>query len=268
MTSARYTLCASASSGAIAPGTGVTRPAALRTNSTTIVSSSKAGARDKLPHRIHDERVAVKHELILPADAMHVHDRQAHIEEARAHHRFSLALLVNLVRRGVDDDEELRSGRTRKLRSLGRPDVLAHEQPDAKAVVIDHRRLCARVKVALLVKHLVVRQLGLAMIGRDRAAGDQGHGIVDIKTGVFGIADDDIDAVDLGAQPLEPALDLAAKAAMEEQILRGVAREGELGKPNEVGVELLPRAARTVDDAVGIGLHVTDQKVDLREGHV
>ena len=58
-------------------------------------------------------------------------------------------------------------------------------------------------------------------------------------------------------------IDLAAEAAMEQQILRRIAGERELGKHDEIGCELGLRAARGRDHARGVALDVADEQIEL-----
>ena len=62
----------------------------------------------------------------------------------RAHDVLAIALLVQLVRRGVEHHEHLRAGRARQLRRLRLPDVLADQDADAEAAELDHRGLRRR----------------------------------------------------------------------------------------------------------------------------
>ncbi len=62
----------------------------------------------------------------------------------------------------------------------------------------------------------------------DLAAGDERGGVVDAGARVFGKADHDAASVHLLAHPLQAHLDLAPEAAMEQQILRRIARERQL----------------------------------------
>src|SRR5215472_4757259 len=109
------------------------------------------------------------------------------------------------------------------------PDVLAYEEPGSEAAAVDDRRLVAGVEVALLVEHLVVGELGLAMDGRDLASRNERRRVIDACAGVLGEADQDACLPELGAQLRESRLDLPAETAMEQQILRRVARERQLG---------------------------------------
>ena len=59
---------------------------------------------------IHHEGVAVEDQLVLPADHVQVHERQLHIQHRVARDAFALPLLVQLIGRGVDHDEQFGAG--------------------------------------------------------------------------------------------------------------------------------------------------------------
>ena len=120
-------------------------------------------AHDDPARAIHHEGVAVEHQFVLATEHVDVHHRQAEFLHAAPDDVLAIALLVDFVRRGVEHHEHFRAGRARHLRRLRLPDVLADQHADAEAPIVDYRRLAARLEVALLVKHLVVRQAALAM---------------------------------------------------------------------------------------------------------
>src|SRR5205085_1651725 len=77
---------------------------------------------------------------------------------ARAHVLVALGLLQAVEGRGVDRDEDLRAGRARLRRRLGKPQVLADREADLAALVLEHARPVAGREVALLVEDIVVGQ--------------------------------------------------------------------------------------------------------------
>ncbi len=172
----------------------------------------------------------------------------------RADLPLSLPLLVHFVGRGIDDQQHLRAGAARLQCGLGVPDVLAHQDPRLDAVQFDHRGFGARGEIALLVEHPVIGQAGLAVICQHRAVANDDGGIVDSRPVVFRIAGDQRDAAHLGFEALDRARDLCAHARMEQQILRRVSRDGQLGQHHQVGGGLLARLVRRGDDARGIAL--------------
>ena len=134
---------------------------------------------------VHDEGVAVEHELVLSAEEIHVRERQADVARTAAGDVLALALLVDLVWGGVDDDEKLCARRAGDLRGFRLPGVLAHQQSHAKAPTVGDRRLRPGLKVALLVEHLVVGELRFAVDGDELPARDQRGGVVDAGGRIF-----------------------------------------------------------------------------------
>src|SRR5262249_5762519 len=70
---------------------------------------------------------------------------------------------------------------------------------------------------------------------------------------------------ELRAQLLEPRFDLAAKPAVEQQVLRRVSGKCEFGVENEVRAELAARTPRAGDDFSRITADVPDQEVELSQ---
>ena len=96
-----------------------------------------------LTRGVHDEGAAVEDELILATQHVHVHDGQTRILDARPYDVFTTPLILQRVRRAVDDDEQLRTGSLRGARGFRLPDVFADQQPDANAVELDDAALAA-----------------------------------------------------------------------------------------------------------------------------
>ncbi len=103
----------------------------------------------------------LENQLILAAHHVHVRQRQADITRANPCDVLALALLVQFVRRSVDDDEKLGAVGARELGRLRLPDVLANQHSDPESLAIDHRGLRAGLEIALLVEDLIVGELGL-----------------------------------------------------------------------------------------------------------
>jgi hypothetical protein len=82
------------------------------------VSSSPPGG--------HDHRVAVEDQLVLAADQIHVRDGGARLRRPALDQRQAYVVLVQLVRRRVDVDDEPDAGLAGGLeRTAGLPEVLA-----------------------------------------------------------------------------------------------------------------------------------------------
>ena len=70
-----------------------------------------AGPGEQLAAGGHDHRVAVEDQLVLAADQVHVGDRGARLGRPALDQRQPYVVLVQLVRRGVDVDDEADAGR-------------------------------------------------------------------------------------------------------------------------------------------------------------
>jgi len=97
------------------------------------------------------------------------------------HAGFTLATLVEVEGRSVDDAQHLGTGCLGGLGGLVEPGVFADQQAEAAAAGGEHHRalacIPARDEIAPLVKHLVVGQLALAVGGHHLATGQHRRGI-------------------------------------------------------------------------------------------
>ncbi len=141
--------------------------------------------------RIHDEGRAVEHELVLSSDPVGIDEGQAGLARPGADLRAPGIVLPRVVGRTVGDDDQLRARLLRLPRGAGVPDILADQEPDGRAVDIDDARGAARLEIALLVEHRVVRQLLLAVDRGHATVGKQRERVVAASAVAFGKADDD-----------------------------------------------------------------------------
>ncbi len=103
--------------------------------------------RRALRHRalgVHDKGIAVKHQLILAADQIAEHHGNAGFLDPLPHYLLlTHALLIDLIGRGIDDQQHLRALLTRLARGRRIPGILADQDPRPHAVDLDDRRhLC------------------------------------------------------------------------------------------------------------------------------
>ena len=147
-------------------------------------------------------------------------------------------------RRGQVHDHARAGERLVGERRAGLPDVLADRQADGDAVDRDRRAALARLEVAQLVEDAVVGQVQLAVAGLDRAVGEDRRRVVDVL-GPLGIADDGDDPVRLLAKALEGGARVGEEVLLEQQVLRRIAGQRELGEADE----LRARVARGADRA-------------------
>src|SRR5690606_866969 len=126
-------------------------------------------------------------------------------------------------------------------------------------------RAHARLEVALLIEHAVIRQRALTVLRDDLPVRDQRGRVVDELALILGIAEHDADAGDVRAHALERRLDAVPEAPVKQQILRRVARQRELWEQNELGAELVARARGGVEHLVRVLVDAADAGIELRE---
>ena len=138
--------------------------------------------------------------------------------------------------------------------------VIRHADP----ADVGHERPGAGCEVAALVEDAVVRQLGLAGDSRYRAVAQQRGRVVDASRGSLGEADDRVDAGTAARRLFKRGPALAHEEGVEQEILRRVAREGQLGEDDQVRAGFA-RPAGEGDDPLEILAQVPDRGVDLRQ---
>ena len=129
------------------------------------------GAQRHLAVRGDQHRVAVEDEFVLPTDGVDVQDRGAGLGGPATQQRQPDVVLVPLVRRTVDvEDEPDPDPSGDRERTAVLPQVLADGQRDIDAAMSDDHELGARDEVAPLVEHPVVGQVMLEVAGHHLAA--------------------------------------------------------------------------------------------------
>ncbi len=250
--------------------------------STTSRASANCGARaTSSPSRVDDERVAVEHELVLAADHVDVGERAAGLARASGAQREPDVVLVALVRRAVDDDEQTGAGGAHlRDRSAVLPEVLADGEGDVDAVDAHDRGARAGDEVAVLVEDAVVGQVVLGVAGDDASAVEDGGGVLRraarAAEAVVGVGDA-VEVADhhdqpteaLGLEPGGEGVERGAARVLERrpqrEVLDRVAGEHHLGERDEVGTRRR-RLVRPGHDQVRVAREVADGRVDLGEG--
>src|SRR5437667_12221091 len=103
------------------------------------------------------------------------------------------------------------------------------------------------------------------MNGDQLPAGYQRGGVVDAGARIFRESHDRRGVGEPPPKARKTCLDLAAKAAVKQEVLRRIARERQLGEEHEIRTQLTLRAARGADDPLSVPLDVPDQEVHLRQ---
>jgi len=117
--------------------------------------------------------------------------------------------------------------------------------------------------MTLLVEHAVVGQQLLAAAGDHGAVADHQRRVVQRAVGVFGQAHDQRDAVHLGQQPFDAGGDRLRQCGAQQQVIRRIADQGQLGAGDQVGLQLVTRPSRSADDLVDVAVDIADPEIDL-----
>ena len=207
---------------------------------------------------VEHERASVEHQFVLATDQVDVGHRQRRLGLAGAQRRLALALLAGVERRGVEVDQQPRTGRGARGGDARVPGVLADAQADRNPADLDHARRIAGTEVALLVEHRVVGQLVLAVGGDHASAAQQRRGVVE-GTGVrLGVADHHVDTHHLAGEPGERLLAAADEPGAQQQVLGRVAGQRQLREDHRIGA-LFARPAARHGDLRDIAVEGTDQ---------
>ena len=129
--------------------------------------------------------------------------------------------------------------------------------------MLEEQQVVAGREVAVLVEDAVVGQEALAVDRLHLAAGAHRAGVVEIAVEV-GEADQRDDAAHLAGEIAQALVRRAHEAGPQQQILRWVAGDGQLGEEDEVGAGALGLADR-LQDPLAVPVQVADGGVDLRE---
>ena len=200
---------------------------------------------DDVAPRIHDEGRAVEHELVLSSDTVGIDEGQAGLARPGADLRVPGIVLPRVIGRTVGDDDQRRARLLRLPRGAGVPDILADQEPDGRAVDIDDARGAARLEIALLVEHRVVRQLLLAVNGAHATVGKQRERVVAASALAFGKSDDDRRVLHAGGQRRELAGTGVEKRRAQQQIFGRIPAERQLGRHDEARARASGRARRS-----------------------
>ena len=135
--------------------------------------------------------------------------------------------------------------------------------PTTHVAEAQQEEVVARREVAVLVEDAVVRQVALAVDAPHLAVGEHEARVVEVGV--------EVRRADERGDPVRRLRDLvdrpprrADEAGAEQQVLRRVAGDDELGEEDEVGVRLAG-LSEPLDDAGGVAVEVADDAIDLCE---
>jgi hypothetical protein len=145
------------------------------------------------------------------------------------------------------------------------PDVFADREAQAQAVAEDGLGAgVAGLEVPHLVKDIVRGQKRLVLFRQDAAVGDQGGGVVERQAprtdGAVHETHEQCRAADLAHEVLQGRKVVGHETLLQQEVLRRVAQERELGRDDHVGAQRLG-AAVGIEDAAQVALDVADGRV-------
>ena len=223
-------------------------------------------ASDDVAAGVDDHRAAVEHELVLTADGVDVGDGDTVVDGAGGEHARAVGAAAAVVGRGADVDAELSAAAGHAGEGLARiPDVLADADAEGEvAGAVDGYAAPGR-EVALLVEDAVVGEAALVAGVDLAAAGEDGGGVVGVAVAPVDEPHHSDDAGGRGGEGSGGAARLLAEGAAQEQVLGGIAGDGELGEGDD-GAASLTGGGDGGADAVAVAVDVADGGVELREG--
>ena len=172
-----------------------------------------------------------------------------------------------MERRGVDVDDHLRPGERLVACGAARePHVFADRHPDRHATDLEQVRLVTRVEVALLIEDAVVREHLLVVLLDHLALVEHGGRVVEVIVEIEATDDQRRETARLFRELLEARRRLVDEGPANQQVLRRVPGQCQLGERHEVDVGLR-RATRRIQDQRLVGLEVPDRRVELSEGN-
>ena len=249
--------------------------------------------------RRDDQRVAVEHQLVLAAHQVEVGEGAAGLGRAPAGQLEPGVVLLPLVRRAVDDQQQLGTG----LAGLGDraallPEVLADGECDVHAAYPYDGQVVPGDEDAELVEHAVVGQVVLGVAGHHLAAMQHGNAVLRHALGDTGATVlADAVTVPVGVAPAR-AVEIAddhrqvaetvigqsrcergdcVKGCVDErapqsEVFNGVAGQHHLGERDQVGSlgrgarRPFTHGARVVGQVTDDGVHLGQGEAQLRHG--
>ncbi len=212
---------------------------------------------------IHDKRATVEHQLVLATDHIHIKQRNASFRNPRANRFFSIHLHTNFIRRAVDRDHALGTGAAAASHWPALPDVFADSQPQTDAVDFENGCVFARREIAFLIEHAVVRQDLLAIVADRVTVQEHATTVVNLIVVVLGKADQNRDAEQLVSNFSHGVLYTMAQSRVEQEVLRRIATDAELGKDNEIRTMLVAGPARIFNYFGRVAGDITDREIEL-----
>ena len=224
-------------------------------------------SRDQTAVGIQREGTTIEDQLILPADLVHIDQRQfsfGHTCHRMVHAHIDL---VSLIGAAIDDDQNFRTGLHQRLGHIRRPHVFTNGEAEAHAPEVHGARKFACIKYTLFIEHTVIRQVPLESERLDLSAIEHRRRIEAPPMLVQPWrADDHARAAIDGfrRQFLDRFHRRTNKGVLEDQVLGRIAGHAQFGPDNQIGA--LPRGPQTRGtDFREIAVNIPDNGVQLGE---
>ena len=177
-----------------------------------------------------------------------------------------------MVRRGIQVQNDLGAGRRGLPGRAVFPDVFTDTQAHLDTGHLDHAGLFAFNKIPFFIKHLVIGQALLTILGNDLAPINDAGRVIEITIVQQRVADDRIGRARHGAaDALKRLADTQPDAGPQQQVLGRIATEGKLGEHHHRCRKCTLGPGNGLDHLGGIALEVTDEGIELGhhniEGH-
>ena len=158
----------------------------------------------------------------------------------------------------------MRAGHLRARRRIGKPDVLANDHRAANSVDVEYARRAARLEIAVLVEHRVVRQLLLAVDLCDAPVADHRNGVVSPALVRFRESDESRDAMHPRRKCSELGRARPQKRRPQQQVFGRIAAQRQLGSDDERRTRA-PRRVDRVAKTPRIAGEIAENLVQLRD---
>jgi len=182
---------------------------------------------------------AVEDQLVLAAYLVEVDERQAGLIAAFRHQLAADPGFFLIIRRGIDGEQQLGPRRLGGQRRTRLPEIFADEQTQLMATERHHTGIGRRSEVALLVEHPVVGQVLFEITCPQLTALVERRRIVKRPLFAPGMAHQNgtlsLPCRDAGQRSLDPDHQVGS----QQQILRRVSCQGQLGANQQIGPLLI-----------------------------
>ena len=131
----------------------------------------------------------IKHQLVLPAHQVGVHNAHSVIRRLAFQQRLAPGLFVDIVGRGIQVQDQLRTGGCGIFQRAVFPDVFTHGDANRHTLYIHNQSIAAFSEVASFIEHLVIGRATLEIPAADFAFLDNHRGVIQQAAGAHRRAD-------------------------------------------------------------------------------